>query len=348
MQIKFSVLIHGPFSGNCIDKIFEQFLLLSDQERENYEIIIVSYVSDYEDTIKLLEGLSVSKYVKEVVAVRDLLNPGFFNINRQIVTVKAGLEAIQDGNYVIKLRNDQSISFKKLNRKLLKYNVLSNISSKKILTTNCFTRKDRLYHPSDMFLCGYKEEINTYYNCKLMNMTHISYQFSLMKKCEDKNYNFISGFMCPEKILFMNYLRQKGWDIKNTFEDSYNAINEYCLILNSWDIDYCWNKKRNPVLKTGSVILPYYFTMEPFRGAPIEKARCYMRHNFIGTITLKDLYYIGIAKTLYFVEYNCKDKVVLNLRKVANIFRNHYKLLFLLQHSPFWPIAVKLSSKYGI
>lgn len=340
-----TLLIHGPYSGNALEQIFKEYDKIDDSTKKRMSVILVSYVADYNATKELVEKLGMSEAI-DIVQVKDVFNPGFFNINRQIVTVQAGLNKASDTDFVIKLRNDQWVSFAKLFKILDKANWLKEQS--RVLSTNCFTRKDRLYHPSDMFLCGWKKELIDYYDMPLMEETHLNIQYGIIRKCAENPESFPVIFVCPEKLLFMNYLRKKAWDMQNTYEDSYAALKKHIFLVNSWDIDFRWNKKRNPMLKAGSIILPYYFTMAPFKNAPSEKARCFMRHDFQGIVTPKDIWFIGKARILYILQYALREVPHKCLYKLACWARGNGKIVYLLQHSPFWRLLTLISQKFHL
>ena len=117
MSNNIAVLIHGPYAGNAYKEIFRSLKAIKDKISR---IIISTYIADKADTEKALEEYKHIHNIK-VVYNKDLINPGYFNLNRQIFTVKNGLDAIDDKNcLVIKLRNDQWFNPKKLLRVLSK------------------------------------------------------------------------------------------------------------------------------------------------------------------------------------------------------------------------------------
>ena len=313
-----TLLLHGPFQGNMLKKIYNNYI---SAKQLIDEVVIVCYFHDidyYKDEIK---KYSLWNDVKFVI-IKDLLNPGFFNINRQIYSVKAGLTEISSENFVIKLRNDQSVDFNKLFTYMKKY----HYDNKKIITTNCFTRYDRLYHPSDMFLAAPQKLLKQYYSCPLMNATHLDHileqQYEYKK---DPTINYLK--IVPESYLFRNFLISQNWQIKETFNDYWDALKKYIFLLNSWDINYCWYKKRTPYLKSGSMIYPGYFTMRPFENGPLERCRCICRNELNGTTaSLKDLYFKNISKFLFSLKYGSyrslyqKNKIYL-LKIIKNVVK---------------------------
>lgn len=333
-----TLLIHGPFGGNALAQIFNEFHKLPDDIQAKIQIALVSYVADTNAYHDKLEEMGETEAVQMII-VKDLVNPGFFNINRQIMTVKSGLETVADGRFVIKLRNDQWVSFQKLFGKLGEKDWLRDENGPQILSTNCFTRKDRLYHPSDMFLCGWRQEMYKYYDCPMMKQTHLGFQLEIIEKTQADQENFLEYFRSPEKILFMNYLEHHGWEFKNTLEDSEKSLRRYICLVNSWDIGFRWNEARNPFLKAGTIILPHFFTMVPFKGAPKERVRCFHRHDFEGGITPKDVAFLAVAKFLFWIKFDLGSVVKNLLYKIKCFLERHGKIRCVLQKTPFWKLA---------
>ncbi|MDF2870906.1 MAG: hypothetical protein K0R05_2481 [Anaerocolumna sp.] len=334
---KLNILIHGPFQGNAYEYIFEEINKLSPKILKAFNIVVVVYTIDYEDTIKTIKKYNILNVNIKLIQIKDLLNPGFFNINRQLVSVMAGLKDIEPNEFVVKLRNDQWISFNKLLKLLKNLNYFEN-GTQKILTTNCFSRKDRLYHPSDMFLCGLREELLDYYDCDLMEETHMDCQLRMVNLSKNSNEKFHEFFICPEIILFKNYLKNKNWEFKNTKEDSYNAIKAFCYIVNSWNIDFRWNKKRNPFMPAGSIVLPYSYKLEPFEGAPKEYAQNYSEYDITNKMTIKDIYFIIFSRIIFYLKY---DGQAILRDLIINIAYSKYmpeQIRTMLKHTPIYKI----------
>ncbi len=289
---KIALLLHGPFAGHAYPQIFAALRRSKLWQAKGLMVVAVVYVTDLEKTRTLLEGLHIPAQKVRLLPVKDVVNPGFFNLNRQLVSVRAGLDVIPADHYVIKLRNDQWVNF----NRLLPW--MERTGSNRLMTTNCFTRKDRLYHPSDMFLCGMQPVLQSYYSCPLDERTHETNTFEMrMRVMQGEPFEQI---LCtPEMELCKSYLDRQGWNRLNTPEDSYAAIKRYFQLVNSWEIRLHWNKKRTPLKPAGSLIYPQYFDAAPFEGAPVEHAACYHRDDFDGRRTLRDRFYILQSRFLW-------------------------------------------------
>lgn len=294
MKPNITLLLHGPFGGNALVEIIDSFQNWPAHEKT--ELVIVAYVGDVQKTREHLGAIkSCPPY--RIVVVKDLINPGFFNINRQLATVSAGLQEISKDRFVIKLRNDQWVDFSLLEKELEARNWLTN-GRDQLLTTNCFTRRDRLYHPSDMLLCGWQPALELYYSAPLMTMTHLDCENSIRKKCSE-GIPLSQAFTCPEIYLFQNYLRINGWTLQYTEQDSYEALKRYFRMVNSWEIDFRWKKDRTPYKGAGAVILPQYWRWPPFSGMENEDVSCYLRSDFEGEFTRCDRLYLQESRAVW-------------------------------------------------
>ena len=292
--MKFSLLVHGPISDSNYEHIF------SELDRSSFDfdqIVLVTYLSDKDKTTKAIRDFG-AKFKFEKVFVRDVVNPGFANVNRQINMVASGLSRVPDENFVIKLRNDQCVNFDKLK------NYLKNSSPEsihRIFTTCCYTRKDRLYHPSDMFLMGYAYLLKDYYSCPFMASTDLEIKLQVWERMlRGENLKFLD--VSPESYLCRNYLKLKKWKLLNTHEDSFNALKNFFVVINTWDIDLTWKKKRNyPFKRENEIILPHKFRCRPFENGPVERAECYLSEDFGKKSNVRDFYFKQKSKLIWYL-----------------------------------------------
>jgi hypothetical protein len=300
------LVLHGAFIGNCYERIaasVSQAVARRDARLDR--VIISTYDTDSVRTRSFFETTCPS-WNFEVLSGPDVANPGFFNINRHVYLVNQALAVVARGSFVVKLRNDQCVNFSKLGQLLASLNYLQDTADK-ILTTNCYTRADRLYHPSDMFLCGTRTALGEYYSLVYQRRTHLDCVLATVQQQAASPMQALPG--APEELLFRNYLMVKGWKCLDTQADSLAAIRRYCRVVNTWDIDMTWAKKRVPLRRAGTIVLPYFFREPPFPGGPIESARCWSRHDIEGVApTFKDLLYLGLSRCLWTVGGNklCK------------------------------------------
>lgn len=338
MNKEINLLVHGPFSGNAYEEIL---LSLRNSVFKTFinKIVFSIYKDDEEKTKQFILSYSKEKdFNIEFVMSEDVFNPGFFNINRQINLVSRGLAKIEKNSFVIKLRNDQWIDFDKFS------GVVKEVEGmRKLMTTNCFTRKDRLYHPSDMFLAGNHELLELYYRAPFFARTHTDIEKTLGNSGYSL-YEFEKNFLPPEAYLFREYLKSNNWEIKNTFADSERSLKCFFYLVNSWNIGLRWKKQRNPRLPPGSIILPYTFSVSPFPGAPVEHARCYSEGDFTGKKTITDQVYLLFARLLFLVRPPFRRRAFFLLRqKIHNLPSNSLrrKIFFSSKTSLIRNFAIK-------
>jgi hypothetical protein len=319
MKHKISLIIHGPYDRAWLHEI-NSSVAGFDGSFEN--IILVCCALDYLDYNEKINSFSSLSKAK-IVVIKDTLNPGFFNLNRQLRALNAGLMHVADGSLVIKLRSDQSVNFNKL------YHYLCKADPYKLVTTNCFTRIDRMYHPSDMLLCGTKDLLADYFSCPLMSDTHLTHimKAQLAQSHSSDQQTFLK--IVPESYLFRCFLKKKGWSIRESYEDSLNSLRAYIAILNSWDIELRWNGNRTPIMPKGSIILPLYFRMKPFEGGPIEVADYLHRHKLDNTKpSMADIYYISLSRIISWLKFSNRIYTTL----LFFIYWITYLLLKLISH----------------
>ncbi len=286
---KTTLVIRGPFEGNMLEDINKSLEAITPCP---LPIVVVSYVTDtdiYKTKLKSLKFLEGAYFL----TVKDVFNPGFFNINRQLHCAQEALKNVHTP-YVIMLRNDQSVNIHII------LELLSELKPKQLISVNTFTRKDRLYHPSDMFIAGATADVKEYFSLPLQEQTHLEGEYEALCWYR-KHPECISLVNAPEQRLFKHYLSLQHWKLKNTFEDSKKALHKYIYLVNSWDISLRWSKSRTYGLKGGSIILPHYFRVSPFQNMPAERVRCWNRHDFYKKpATLKDCYYILLSRICWF------------------------------------------------
>ncbi|MBT0725940.1 hypothetical protein HGT73_00825 [Rosenbergiella australiborealis] len=256
-----SVIIHGPLEEDFLEKNLNAIY----RQLKNAKVIISTYKKDAEKVNILLK--KTKNYTCEnieVLSCDDVFNPGFFNINRQINLVNAALDAIDKESFIIKVRMDQTINFTLL-MKLV--NVFSSDIKGKLITTNCYTRADRWYHPSDMLLAGDYKILRDYYPVEFFRETHMD-NILLIRELVKSNHVKDFHSYWPESRLFTNFVKKRGDIIKESAEDSLEKLKTHVFVINSWDISLKWKK----FLKGWIPVLPYTFKMAPFRDGPEEDA----------------------------------------------------------------------------
>lgn len=261
MVNKISVIIHGPLEEDFLEKN----LNVIHKQLRDVKVIISTYKKDVEKVKVLLQNLNLNTLGNiEVLGSDDIFNPGFFNINRQINLVNAALAVTDEDSFVIKVRMDQTVNFKSLMRMV---NTFSLDVKGMLITTNCYTRADRWYHPSDMLVAGDYKVLRDYYPLEFFQETHMDNILLIRELVKNNQVKDFYQYW-PESRLFTNFIRKRGGGIKESAEDSLEKLKAHVFVINSWDISLKWKK----FLKGWIPVLPYTFKIAPFRGGPEEDA----------------------------------------------------------------------------
>ena len=256
------VLLHGPiteYSAKVVDDV---------KAAIKAKLINGVVVSTYRDKHDVLKAISNFDNVV-VVENEDVENPGFFNLNRQLNLVNAGLNLIESDELVIKLRLDQRINFPWSLLQIRKW--ASKTGYRGILTTNTFTRTDRLFHPSDMLLVGLQSELRAYYSIAPNMATHVDTELALATDIENREITeaqLVEAW--PESALFYGYLLAKGERPPFTLAASLDALSRHVTVMPAFKFHLRWEKFYGGRLP----LIPYKFQMRPFPGGPIEDCEC--------------------------------------------------------------------------
>ncbi|AIR85723.1 WavE lipopolysaccharide synthesis family protein [Pantoea rwandensis] len=255
------VIIHGPLEEDFLEKNLNAI----HKQLSNAKVLISTYKKDADKIQGLLKKFNFSARDNiQVLGCDDVFNPGFFNINRQINLVNAALKVVDENAFVIKVRMDQTINFKSLMRMVKTF---STDVKDKLITTNCYTRADRWYHPSDMLLAGDYKVLRDYYPEDFFRETHMD-NILLIRELVKNNHEKDFYNYWPESRLFTNFVKKRGDVIFESNEDSLEKLKKYVFVINSWDISLKWKK----FLKGWIPVLPYTFKMAPFKDGPEEDA----------------------------------------------------------------------------
>lgn len=116
-----------------------------------------------------IEGLDFDEAVLSAdpggFPAQNIKNPVICNVNRQIVSTRNGINAV-DTPYAAKLRTDFCIEHSGFLDWFFRYSEKDNVEHR-VIVSDKFTRNPRIvtrrirraFHPSDIFLFGYTEDL---------------------------------------------------------------------------------------------------------------------------------------------------------------------------------------------
>ena len=163
---------------------------------------------DYDDIILNTDPGGVPLFLSPRVKVLN-------NVNRQIVTTKAGMR-LCSSNYVLKLRSDLALGssgfldyFGKFEKCDERYRYLSS----KVLTCSLFARNPRRYltpmpyHPSDWVFFGRTEDVRDIWDIDLVDEGELNW-FSEDNRCPNRIWRDMRSRFFPEQFLWTRFLRK--------------------------------------------------------------------------------------------------------------------------------------------
>lgn len=220
-MIKFSeicVVIQGPIikADNLTVRVIESI----KENLKGAQVIISTW--EHEDISGLFADLIIKNVDPGGININEqLMN----NVNRQIVTVKEGINA-SDRKYILKIRSDTLIKsgdFVEIFEQYSNYKQFSrfNFFSKKILVTRYFFRdpifSKFLFHPSDIILFGLRQDLYDLFDCKLAS--------------ESDLINFKSATIfrrikySPEQYIWIKFLNKHNVEADIEFSNDVNYRN---------------------------------------------------------------------------------------------------------------------------
>jgi hypothetical protein len=259
---KLAIIVQGPiiqkqsFTFNSVKtylRIFPKALIIvSTWDHENVSDFN-SLVTDFPDRLF-------------VVTSQDLDKPGILNVNRQIISTKAGLEFAKtlDAKWSIKTRTDQRITNPlSLVRLASAAKNFGNFETEKglerifLVSDNSFFF--RLYGMSDMFQFSTTDKLLEFWTVELDDR-HIDMvskeQSSTLREEAKKNL--------VEVYLTTKYLRKMGETLEYTLADSLKYIFLYFCIMDSENFDIVWPKYTNLSNKWNIQVFPQKFAQISF------------------------------------------------------------------------------------
>ncbi|MDB0073771.1 WavE lipopolysaccharide synthesis family protein [Planktomarina temperata] len=173
-------------------------------------------------------------------------NPGISNINMQIQTSKSGLLLAKKlgAQYAVKTRTDQRIYHPSLYaylRNLLNLFPLKNkvlAQHERLIGVSLNTFKYRMYGLSDMFLFGQIDDMLLYWNIPFDPRIDTSEEQS---NAGNSWKEFAKWRVC-ETYLCTEFLDRVGHKTKFTLTDSFVALSEHFVVIDSESIKLFWNK----------------------------------------------------------------------------------------------------------
>ena len=232
---KIGILLQGPLINE--DDFTIETLKLYKKLFSSTKIVLSTWKDENIELINQIKKLDV-----DVVLSDKPKYAGLANINLQIVSTTAGIKKLEElkCGYILKSRTDQRIySSNALNLcyEVIKNFPLNNIldQKKRIVSFNLNSFKYRLYGLSDMINFGYISDMKKYWCIELDNRHSDDLdEPTTMLEFAKQRY--------AEVYFVTSFLKNIEREIKWTLEDSWRAISEHFIVLDTAAIDLLWKK----------------------------------------------------------------------------------------------------------
>lgn len=240
-----SIVWHGKILN---DKHYEWFVKRLEVALKLYHHVPI-VISTYPDNYGIrLKSYALKQRVSVIFCedVGSLPSPFPFSICQQIETFYRGLQAAKKlgCDFVVKLRIDQFFSFDGFPDTFdffLKH--YSNSFGFRIFTTSFNTYKVRACSPSDMFMFGSVEKLETYWH-PCSNSEYLEIHETLNSISSDPLY---SAFLVPEVFLASRYLMSIGRFNKIAQTSHVELFGNHIGVVDSSEMNFEWFKLPYPI-----------------------------------------------------------------------------------------------------
>lgn len=197
--------------------------------RQHYPSATVILSTWEDEDVSSFETLKSERF--EIILNSKPYPPGQNNINMQIASTKTGIDkAFSLGlKYILKTRTDTRMygidCLKFLINLLNRFPVVgSAIQRQRIIYHTKGSRKFNPYRFSDIFQFGAISDMKIFW----------------------KNYSLEKpATICPEIYLVSRFLENTEWEVKNTLENSFEALGKRFIVVDNESVDLYWCKYEN-------------------------------------------------------------------------------------------------------
>lgn len=238
-QDELAIVIQGPIinkdeftveSINLYKKIFPDAL-----------IILSTWQNSNKNTLDHIDSLGIKVLLNEKPS-----DPGFFNVNMQLITTLEGIKYAKayGSKYILKTRTDQRIHrhdlfcfFKNLQRL---FPPIDGWQLQRLIISSFGTCKYRLYGVTDFFMFGCVEDMIKYWSAPpfSIGIGRIS------SECDSSDkIPIVSGVPVAGEIYIMvNYLIRINQKLEWTLDHYWKMLKQYFIVIDGIAIDIYWNK----------------------------------------------------------------------------------------------------------
>lgn len=237
---KNAIIIQGPFVKDVTVQVVKSYAM-------NYPddfIILSTWQETSEQDLK-----EIIPYVDEVVLTKIPDSPGAQNRNYQIASTVAGLSKARElgMDIALKARTDIMTFTNDIFERWEECQELYDCSASnvyglkgRIIIPDMFTRKHLLYHVSDLIMCGYVDDLLTYWNVP-QDLRNIKLSSEIFK--DETIYNNAVHQTLAEVYVATEFCKKIGRPILYTLFDSWQFYRDFFVILDRQCFDLFWFKR---------------------------------------------------------------------------------------------------------
>ncbi len=237
---KTAIVVQGPVLSKH-DFTFETLLFYKKVFQQNNLDIRLIFSTWHDETPAVLERI---RALGIEVVLSDSCPNGANNLNRQIVTTRAGLLRAKElgCEYVLKTRADQRIYAPNLLTFLFNLQKIFPLDKtvrklrQRLIALSFNSFKYRLYGVSDMFLFGHIDDVLAYWDIPL-NL--------YCPQHEGKSAEEIFKNESPETFICRRFLRRIGFNPTDSQEDTDLCYARFFCLIDKESIDLYWPKYTN-------------------------------------------------------------------------------------------------------
>jgi hypothetical protein len=199
-------------------------------------IIVSTWEGEHADTLQAIERIGATLVCSPVPPT-----PGSANINRQIVSTRAGLVAARESGHelALKTRTDTRINAHHAIDYLAGldhlFPVRPSVNARgRLIVLDFATRLLIPNHPSDVLMFGHLSDLESYWNVPLYD--------AASRRSQPPTTGSLWDDSTPEIYLCEHYLRRIGYPCERTIDSWWRTLADLFVVVDRASLDHFWPK----------------------------------------------------------------------------------------------------------
>jgi len=240
--VRFGILLQGGFLPGYTLESCRAY-----RQRYGDAPIVVSSWRDDAEKVDVEAG-ELARLGVEVVLSEKPVVAGSQNVNLQLVSTRAGLEALgrSGATHAMKSRTDIRIEANAaalLASVRAAYPVRSGLGqSERIVVAQSYTRVGMPYHASDMVLLGALEDLRAYFGTPLRASSEVSLAAWRLLPLHERLFSEEGIKVHAEQYICHDYLRRLGWPLAHTITGWHEVLSALFCVVDDETLGFRWYK----------------------------------------------------------------------------------------------------------